>query len=234
MDENQHPHGKIDETKVKWVHTWQVLTFLLEMFHNIFLLPGNNVCYDTLCLPIIDGSLRVLRLLPPLKLVTMIQLRYCWKWCQTPKIKSNKSIVLLTDKLYHLRLRVECTLSCNLQNRARTHAVLVIGLYESVARRVTTVEQELLTSVIDMFIYRRFLVFMPELVLLPGICSKRLKFFSRYQIGNQKPYIEEGETTQWPKGKRTTYKYDLHNTTQKTKFILLSNLNPGINTRNLR
>ena len=33
-------------------------------------------------------------------------------------------------KLYHLRLRVECTLFCNVQNWARTHAVLVIGLYE--------------------------------------------------------------------------------------------------------
>jgi hypothetical protein len=28
------------------------------------------------------------------------------------------------------RLRVECTRFCNLQSRARTHAVLVIGLYE--------------------------------------------------------------------------------------------------------
>jgi hypothetical protein len=35
-----------------------------------------------------------------------------------------------TGKLYHLRLRVECSLFCNLQSRARTHAVLVIGLYE--------------------------------------------------------------------------------------------------------
>jgi hypothetical protein len=33
-------------------------------------------------------------------------------------------------KLYHLQLRVECTLFCNLQSRARTHAILVIGLYE--------------------------------------------------------------------------------------------------------
>jgi len=32
---------------------------------------------------------------------------------------------------YHLRLRVECTLFCNLQSWARTHAVLVIGLYEA-------------------------------------------------------------------------------------------------------
>ena len=31
---------------------------------------------------------------------------------------------------YHLRLRVECTHFCNLQSRARTHAVLVIGLYD--------------------------------------------------------------------------------------------------------
>jgi hypothetical protein len=35
-----------------------------------------------------------------------------------------------TGKLYHLRLPVECTLFSNLPNRARTHAVLVIGLYE--------------------------------------------------------------------------------------------------------
>jgi hypothetical protein len=35
-----------------------------------------------------------------------------------------------TGKLYHLRLRFECTLFCNLQSRARTHAVFVIGLHE--------------------------------------------------------------------------------------------------------
>jgi hypothetical protein len=35
-----------------------------------------------------------------------------------------------TGRLYHLRLRVECTLFCNLRSRVRTHAVLVIGLYE--------------------------------------------------------------------------------------------------------
>jgi hypothetical protein len=34
-----------------------------------------------------------------------------------------------TGKLSHLRLRIECTF-CNLQSRARNHAVLVIGLYE--------------------------------------------------------------------------------------------------------
>ena len=35
-----------------------------------------------------------------------------------------------TGKLYHLRLRVECTLVCNLQSGARTNAALVIGLYD--------------------------------------------------------------------------------------------------------
>ena len=35
----------------------------------------------------------------------------------------------VTGILYHLGLRVECTLVCNLQSRAQTHAVLVIGLY---------------------------------------------------------------------------------------------------------
>jgi hypothetical protein len=36
-----------------------------------------------------------------------------------------------------LRLRVECTLFCNLQNRARTHAVLVIALYELLGNPTT-------------------------------------------------------------------------------------------------
>jgi hypothetical protein len=35
-----------------------------------------------------------------------------------------------TGQLYHFWLRVECTLFCNLQSQARTHDVLVIGLYE--------------------------------------------------------------------------------------------------------
>jgi len=42
-----------------------------------------------------------------------------------------------TGKLYHLRLRVECNLFCNLQSRARTHAVLVIGLYELLGNPTT-------------------------------------------------------------------------------------------------
>ena len=42
-----------------------------------------------------------------------------------------------TDKLYHLWLRVECTLFCNLQSRTRTHVVLVIGLYELLGNPTT-------------------------------------------------------------------------------------------------
>ena len=42
-----------------------------------------------------------------------------------------------TGKLYHLRLLVEFTLLCNLQRRARTHAVLVIDLYELLGNPTT-------------------------------------------------------------------------------------------------
>jgi hypothetical protein len=42
-----------------------------------------------------------------------------------------------TGKLYHLQLQVECTLICNLQNRAQTHAVLVMGFYELLGNPTT-------------------------------------------------------------------------------------------------
>jgi hypothetical protein len=42
-----------------------------------------------------------------------------------------------TGNLYHLLLWVESTLLCNLQSRARTHAVLVIGLYELLCNPTT-------------------------------------------------------------------------------------------------
>jgi hypothetical protein len=45
--------------------------------------------------------------------------------------------VQATGKLYYLRLRVECTLFCNLQSWARTHAVLVIGLNELLGNPTT-------------------------------------------------------------------------------------------------
>ena len=48
------------------------------------------------CLPMVCGSLRVLRLLPQLKLVTMIWLKYCWKWRYTQNNQS-KSIIFVSD-----------------------------------------------------------------------------------------------------------------------------------------
>ena len=42
-----------------------------------------------------------------------------------------------TGKLHFLRLQVECTLFGNLQSRARTHAVLVIDLYELLGNPAT-------------------------------------------------------------------------------------------------
>ena len=44
-----------------------------------------------------------------------------------------------TGKLYHLRLRVEYTLFCNLQSRVRTHAILVkdFELYELLGNPTT-------------------------------------------------------------------------------------------------
>jgi hypothetical protein len=46
-----------------------------------------------------------------------------------------------TGKHYHLRLRVECTLFCNLQSWVWTHAVLVIGLYELLGNPTTKLIQ---------------------------------------------------------------------------------------------
>jgi len=42
-----------------------------------------------------------------------------------------------TGKLYHLRLRVECTLLVIYKNRARTYTVLMIGLYELLGNQTT-------------------------------------------------------------------------------------------------
>jgi hypothetical protein len=50
-----------------------------------------------------------------------------------------------TGKLYHLRLRVECTLFCNFQSQ-QTHAVLVIGLDESVSTNQPIVSESNNTS----------------------------------------------------------------------------------------
>jgi hypothetical protein len=60
---------------------------------------------------------------------------YWWKRPEYPEITTDH--VQATGKLYHLRLQVKCTLFSNLQSRARTHAVLVIGLYELLGNPTT-------------------------------------------------------------------------------------------------
>ena len=49
-------------------------------------------------------------------------------WCLTPLSAIfqlyHGDLGQATGKLYHLRLRVECTLYCNSQSRARTHAIV--------------------------------------------------------------------------------------------------------------
>ena len=51
---------------------------------------------------------------------------FCW-WKKPEYPERTTDHGQATGKLYHLRLRVECTCYCNLQSRARTHAILVIG-----------------------------------------------------------------------------------------------------------
>ena len=58
-----------------------------------------------------------------------------WKKPEYPERTTDHGNV--TGKLYHLRLRVECTLFCNLQSRVRNHAVLLIGLYELLGNPTT-------------------------------------------------------------------------------------------------
>ena len=53
---------------------------------------------------------------------------YWWRKPEYPERTTDHGQA--TGKLYHLRLWVECTLFCKLQSQVRTHAVLVIGLYE--------------------------------------------------------------------------------------------------------
>ena len=56
-----------------------------------------------------------------------------------PAVNSNMYCAVnnTTGKLYHLKLLVECTFFCNLQSRARNHALLVIGLYELLGNPTT-------------------------------------------------------------------------------------------------
>ena len=60
---------------------------------------------------------------------------YWWRKLEYPERTTDHGQV--TGKLYHLRLRVECTLFSNLQSQAQTHTVLLIGLYELLGNPTT-------------------------------------------------------------------------------------------------
>ena len=69
-----------------------------------------------------------------------------FQWWKKPEYpERNTDHGQTTGKLYHLRLRVECTLFCNLQTRARTHAILVIhvGLHELLGNPTTYIANSL-------------------------------------------------------------------------------------------
>ena len=77
---------------------------------------------------------------------------------------------------------------CNLQSRARTQVVLVIGLYELLNNPTTQIVQD------------TCLIRDRNCLLFPGKIDKERRVW-RYHRGNQNPYIEEEQTTQWPKEK---------------------------------
>jgi hypothetical protein len=66
---------------------WPVASHWQTLSHNVVHLAlvdaldsQSQVIKITSCLPMVGGSLQVLWLIPPLKLVAMILLKYCWKW----------------------------------------------------------------------------------------------------------------------------------------------------------
>jgi hypothetical protein len=56
---------------------------------------------------------------------------------RSSRLKYNHRVNSNNKDYIHCILRVECTVFCNLQSRARTHAVLVIGLNELLFNRTT-------------------------------------------------------------------------------------------------
>jgi hypothetical protein len=78
-----------------------------------------------------DLIFMIFGVLTPLSAIFQLYHGDPFQWWKKPKYPERTTgHGQATGKLYHLRLRVECTLFCNLQSRARTHAVLVIVLYE--------------------------------------------------------------------------------------------------------
>ena len=57
-----------------------------------------------------------------------------------------------------MRLRVECTLFCNLKRRAWTHAVLVIGLYELLGNPTTSLIEPPRPSAVPVLIWIKSII----------------------------------------------------------------------------
>ena len=111
---------------------------------------------------------------------------------------------------------------CNLQSQARTHAVLVIGLYELLNNPTTQIVQD------TCLIRDRNCLFFPW-----KIDTGRRVW--RYHRGNQNPYIEEEQTTRWPKEKIQKDKQRSTKHTYKTKDrVTQTLLNTGGRTQVLR
>ena len=104
-----------------------VFFVLLFFFFVICLVP--NVFLDwPLLMDLID---LIFGVLTPLSTIFQLYHGDQFQWWRKPEYPERTTDHgQATGNLYHLRLRVECTLFCKLQSRARTHAVLVIGLYE--------------------------------------------------------------------------------------------------------
>ena len=76
--------------------------------------------------------------LMPLSAISQLYHGDQFQWWKKPKYPERTTDHgQVTGKLYHLRLQVECTLFCNLQSWVRTHAVLVLGLYELLGNPTT-------------------------------------------------------------------------------------------------
>ena len=104
--------------------------------NRIYIWNTQDIQYHTMCDPyVIYDLIWYFGVLMPLSAKSQLYQATSFNSGRSRSIiREPPTIVQATGKLYHLRLRVECTLCCNLQSRVWTHAVLVIGLlYELLA-----------------------------------------------------------------------------------------------------
>jgi hypothetical protein len=121
----------VDEHSIRWTSSYRIIQCIHMYMQMWFLL--NVWCLHRQCnhsrfytKVLIDWFWFLV--LTPLSAVFQLYHGDQFKWWRN--LERTTYHGQATGKLYHLRLRVKCTLFCNLQSWARTHAVLVIGLYE--------------------------------------------------------------------------------------------------------